>query len=366
MNLLTENNHKNHCYNCNICSFISNNKKDYTRHLITAKHNILTELTNTENMLTNTESMLTNTESVLTNTHLHICKICNKKYKSRVGLWKHNKICIPIDNINITTLDDPLDSNNEHLEKSVKHLVDMVENQKLENVFTPAIYEPTSTQIELLTTIIMNMASEHKDFKDIITEQNKLIIDLASKQCNIINNNNNTQNNTQNNNFNIKMFLNEICKDAMTMNEFASGIIIQLDEVENFGHNGYIEGITSIIKSRLDKLDITQRPIHCTDVKRETLHIKEKDEWVSNETNRNRLRQVVQYIAKKNLKKIPEWEENNPNGNNLEHKLYDFRVKLQLNALGALGEEQIKLDDTIMKNIAHLVYVDKQKYKQVT
>lgn len=340
---------------CEKCNFISNNKKDYTRHTMTAKH-------------------IKRYKDIIL-PKIPVCE-CGNKYSYMSGLWRHKLKCnfVPIientftqDNIKITTLDDPPESNNEHLENSVKNLVDMVENQKLENVFTPTIYEPTSTQIELLTTIIMNMASEHKDFKDIITEQNKLIMDLASKQCNIINNNNNnTQNNTQNNNFNIKMFLNEICKDAMTMNEFASGIIIQLDEVENFGHNGYIEGITSIIKSRLDKLDITQRPIHCTDVKRETLHIKEKDEWVSNETNRNRLRQVVQYIAKKNLKKIPEWEENNPNGNNLEHKLYDFRVKLQLNALGALGEEQIKLDDTIMKNIARLVYVDKQKYKQVT
>lgn len=201
-----------------------------------------------------------------------------------------------------------------------------------------------------------SIINDNKELKTIIIElmkQNQNIMELASK----VGNNNNNVN--SNNSFNLNFFLNETCKDAINMNEFIKNIEIQLKEVENVGNNGYVLGITDIILNRLKQLDVTKRPVHCTDLKRETLYIKDENAWNKDTNENEKMRNVITTVANKNYRTIPKWRAANPECQEPENDKYDFCITMMRNALGDLGEEQTKLDDKVIKNIAKQVIVDK-------
>jgi hypothetical protein len=155
------------------------------------------------------------------------------------------------------------------------------------------------------------------------------------------------------------MFLNEKCKDAITIADFVKTIDVKMHELENIGHNGYVTGMTDILLSRLKLLDITKRPLHCTDLKREVMYFHEQDKWNKDNANNDILRQLLKTVTNHNLGRVSKWAELNPNGNNLEHRLYDFRINMLQNIWGDVGEIHNKLNNKIIKNVAQLVYVDK-------
>jgi len=200
------------------------------------------------------------------------------------------------------------------------------------------------------------MIEQSNEYKNIITSQNTMILDLINTKNNITNI---TNNKTVNNQFNLNLFLNETCRDAMNINEFIENIQIQTKELENVGINGYVNGITDIILSRLKQLDVSKRPLHCTDIKRETLYIKDQNEWNRDTEEKTKIKTMITKVAKKNLKQIPVWREQNPECKEPENEKYDFCIKMMRNSLGEIGDEQIKLDDKIIKNIAKQVMVDK-------
>jgi hypothetical protein len=191
-------------------------------------------------------------------------------------------------------------------------------------------------------------------------KQNQNIMVLASK----VGNNNNNVN--SNNNFNLNFFLNETCKDAINMNEFIKNIEIQLKEVENVGNEGYVLGITDIILNRLKQLDVTKRPVHCTDLKRETLYIKDENAWNKDTNENEKMRNMITCVANKNYRSIPKWRAANPECQEPENDKYDLCITMMRNALGDLGDEQTKLDNKIIKNIAKQVIVDKNTTTVVT
>jgi hypothetical protein len=282
---------------CEKCNYKCNKQSEYNKHLMTAKHEKLTKLTKKSPKISNP----------------HMCCNCNKIYKSRMGLWQHKQKCTST--ISVKPDDNALDVKN-----------------------NPIIVD---TMLQLI--------KQNQDFKE-------LIIELSRKDTTT----NNTFNNTTNNNqkFNLNFFLNNTCKDAMNMSEFIENMEVQFEDIENIGRDGYVTGMTNMIMSRIKNLEITKRPMHCTDLKRETIYIKDNDVWEKDNDN-VKLHNMIQCIAHKNYAILPAWRDKNPDCLNSDTPKFDFCIKMMTNVLGDAGEGQVKLDNKVIRNIAKHINVDK-------
>jgi hypothetical protein len=304
-------------YVCDVCSIATNNKKDYTNHMLTAKHK--------KSMYANV--LLTEVSPISPVSQIHTCDKCNKSYKSRVGLWKHKKKC------------------------SQQPVATATAEPELTNSFIP------NSTMPLDTAMIIELLKQNQEFKDLLLEQNKQMMELAGKIGNTTNNNN--IKNQQNNNFNLQVFLNETCKDAVCINDFIKDLPVSFKQLENIGQNGYVAGITEVIISYLKTMEVTERPLHCTDTKRDTMYVKEMDKWVKDDDNNTKMTRIFRTIANKNLRTIRKWAEEHPNSQESNTKENEFCTSVMLNSLGAIGDEQIKYDNKVLKTIAKFVHIDR-------
>jgi hypothetical protein len=204
---------------------------------------------------------------------------------------------------------------------------------------------------ELQNTLIEQSAA--------IMEQNTKLVEITSKgQTNI--NNTNSNNTTNNNQFNINFFLNEQCKNAINIVDFLNSLQVQIQDLEKTGKLGYVEGISSIFLKGLRELNVYQRPIHCTDLKRETVYVKDNDTWEKDNADKTKLKNAIKLIAKKNLKTLPKWQEENPDFITLDTKENDDYLKIALNSLGGQDEEENeKFTGKIIRNVLKDVVIDK-------
>jgi len=246
---------------CKFCDFGCHKKGDWNRHIQRGKH---LKLTQSDIMVTE-------------KTSTHICDRCYKKYLSRNGLWKHKQQCIQ-----------------NTAEKNKK--------------------EETTSDKDLIQ-FLMKVSSE---FKQLILEQSKTMNELAKKAGN---NNNNTNNNNQQ--FNLNFYLNKTCKNAMNIMDFVSQLQVAIKDLEETGRLGYAEGISKIFINGLKQMNVTDRPIHCSDVKRETLYIKDNNEWNKETENKIILTNAIKHVAHKNMKNISEWTKENPEYNEPTTKVND-------------------------------------------
>jgi uncharacterized C2H2 Zn-finger protein len=304
-------------FSCEICDYITSNKKDYNKHISTQKH------------IRNQSATFSNQEATK-KTHQHICSNCNKIYQDKSGLWRHKKTCfIPLDDD--TQNDNNIDNNkiNESDDISTKELILMIFKQN--------------------------------------TELQKALIE-SSKQNGITNNNNNnTNNNTTNtnshnqtnNSFNLQFFLNETCKNAMNMTDFIESIKLQLSDLISVGELGYIEGISNIIVKNLNALDVTERPVHCTDKKRETFYIKDENKWEKDEDDKKKLRKVIKNIAHKNERLLPEFKKKYPDYNDSDSIHSDQYSKIVVESYGVVGDNTSEKEDKIIRNISKATTIDK-------
>jgi hypothetical protein len=306
-------------YFCDLCRFTSGNKKDYSRHLTTAKHS------------TNSEWQQESTEKPLkTPGPLGFSCKCGKIYTDRTGLWRHMKKCSVAD-------DEPntnLEPNNTLYQSSVA----------MNNAAT--IFEVLKQNQEFKTLIIEQQRENHKLQQHILA---------AMKDGKTINNN--TTNNNNNQKFNLNFFLNTTCKDAMNMSDFIEDIQIDFNDIENIGRNGYISGMTNMILSRIKELDITKRPLHCTDLKRETMYIKDNDEWCKDTNEHNKLRDMISIVAKQNYNTVPLWRKEHPECNVSDHPSYNLCMDMMRNIIGDVGSAQARLDNKVIKNISRHIIV---------
>lgn len=243
-----------------------------------------------------------NTKLAKTSKH-HECHNCAKQFNDRAGLWRHKKKCIKNDN-------------------------------DKDNV------------INLLLT------------------QNKELIDLLKNG--IVNNTNNTNShntiNNDNKTFNLNLFLNETCKEAMNISDFVSSIKVNLDELEHTGRQGYIEGISNIILKRLNDLEQHFRPLHCSDSKREVFYIKDNNEWKKENENKPILTKAIKTIANENIKQIKCWRDKYPDCAQPDSKKNNLYLKIVSNSMNGLTEEEsCKNIDKIISNVAKEVIIDKMK-----
>jgi len=193
-------------------------------------------------------------------------------------------------------------------------------------------------------------------------DQTKQLVDAVKNNTSSVtnNNNNNTTNNTNNTNnnqqFNLNFFLNDTCKDAMNITDFLGNLDVHIDELEYIGNHGYVNGMTKMIMERLKEMDVTKRPIHCTDIKRETMYIKDKDEWSKDTDELTKVRKILNRISMNNYRTVPEWKNAHPECEVVASRTYDFCYSMMESLLGDVEDEQIKLDNKIIKTMAKVLY----------
>jgi hypothetical protein len=298
-------------YVCQMCDYKCSFLSDWNRHLSTRKHSLsvngnLTEMKKTSNA----------------------CK-CGKEYKSISGLWKHKNTCIKC----------------KHLDKNTEPTSD---------TNSDSIPDLKSSE-----NLIQYLLKENSDFKNLIMELVKK--DFINNTNNNTNNNNTINNvNSHNKSFCLNVFLNDTCKGAMNMSEFVDTIKIQMSDLENFAHMDYPDGVSKILLKNLNNLDINLRPIHCSDLKRETVYIKENDEWTKEPDDMPNLKNAIKQIAFKNIKHINEWVKEHPGCRDPTTKQNVKYNKIVMNSMsGTTKEEQQENIEKIVKNVTKAVTIDK-------
>jgi hypothetical protein len=203
-----------------------------------------------------------------------------------------------------------------------------------------------------------NHVSNDKDLILMLVKQNTELMEILK---NGTNNTTNTNTNCMNNNktFNLQFFLNETCKGAMNITDFVESIKIQLCDLEKLGEVGYIEGLSNIITSNLKVMDVTERPVHCTDKKRETIYIKDDNKWEKEDDNKSKLRKAIKKIASKNYKLLPAYREKYPGCQYAESKHSDKYNKMMIEVYGGEGNNDIEKEDKIIRNISKNIVIDK-------
>jgi hypothetical protein len=288
---------------CLICDFKSSKESNYKNHILTPKHK----------RLINANAGLTENAA----NKIFACD-CGKIYKHMSSLCKHKKTCIGIKNEII----------NELKEEKVDH--------------------------EELIKVLMK---QNEEFKSMLIEQNNKIMEIAKEGKYITNNNNNT---TNNNNFNLNFFLNEKCKDALNIMDFINQLQLKLSDLDMVGRVGYTEGISKIFIRGLKELDVFKRPIHCSDLKRETLYVKDKDAWEKDNDNKEKLKLAIKHISAKNMKNLTAWVEENPESEDYDSKKHMEYHNIIIKATGgSTKEEDEKNYNKIISNVAKEVMIDK-------
>ena len=242
-----------------------------------------------------------------------ICEKCGKSYKQRSGLWRHQKKCIMVEDSEI------------------------VEQLEQENTELKTLMQKMLSGIDKDTQIKDQMMDQMK-------KQNKIIQDMIPR----LGNNNN-------NKFNINVFLNEDCRDAINMSEFIESLQIQLEDLHYTKTNGLIEGISSVFVNGLKQLDTYKRPIHCTDMKRETLYIKDNNEW-DREKGKERLRDAISDVANKQRNAIADWELQNPEWSKTDKGKEEY-IQLVKSVMTDITEGPT--ENKIIKSIAKETVIDK-------
>jgi len=206
----------------------------------------------------------------------------------------------------------------------------------------------------ITTDLVMELIKDNKEMKQIILEQNNTISNLVKNGIVTNNNNTTTHTNSHNKAFNLNFFLNETCKNAMNITDFVDSIKLQLNDLMELGELGYVEGISKIIVKNLNNLDETERPIHCTDKKRETMYIKDQGEWSKEDEEKKKIKKVINTIANKNIKLLPQFREKFPEYNNSSSKVSDTYDKMVIEVMGGLDDNS---EDKIIKNISKVTTI---------
>ena len=285
-------------YECKVCDFIAFNKYNYNKHLSTIKHK------NNENDNNDNKKVVKNVKNEV---NVFVCEHCNKSYTYKSGLSRHKKTCKFI-----------------------------IEN---------------SNDISCNNGSVINGNMIIKELKDIICQQQKQISELIPNIGSNNNNNNNNNNNTYNQKFNIHLFLNEKCKDAINMSDFIKSIEVSLQQLEFTRKNGVVDGISNAIVENMNKLSLYERPMHCTDIKRETLYIKDDDNW-KKEENKDKLKNVIEKASDKNFNALNEWKNKNPDISNNESKQEYFTQ-----VISQIGKTNENINDKIIKNLCKETYI---------
>jgi len=210
----------------------------------------------------------------------------------------------------------------------------------------------------MLSSTIMILVNENREFKQLLVEQNAKMMEMAGNMGG--HNHHNTTNTNSHNKFNLNVFLNEQCKDAMTLKDFVKNMEISMEEFIETGEIGFVDGLSQVLIQRIGDMDIHDRPIHCTDLKRETVYVKDAEKW-EKDTNKEKFRKAIKGVAYKNERMRPKWYAEAPNVEILGSENCEKFFKYSAAALGGFGTEENRVfENKIMKNVMKEVTIDKQ------
>jgi hypothetical protein len=237
----------------------------------------------------------------------YICDNCKNEYKTSSGLWKHKNNCKINEN----------------------------------------------TEMKITTDLVIKLIEQNKELQQTLIEQNKTMMGLAEKAGNNINFNNNKT-------FNLNVFLNETCKDAINLTDFVNQIQVSIKDLEETGTLGYAEGISKVFIKNLNDIDYNMRPIHCSDSKRETLYIKDDNQWTKDDEQKTTITKAIKQVAHKNIKQISEWQKLNPEYSDPDSKQNDKYMKIVLNSMSGTTEQEQKNNiNKIISKVAKEVTINK-------
>jgi hypothetical protein len=294
---------KNAVFVCIKCNFKCSKKSNYEKHITTIKH-IHRHDGNKKEILE------------IKKNAVFSCKNCGKNYLTNSGFWKHSQKCLS-------------DTSN----KNIKNL----------------------------TNVVLEIVKQNKELVEKNNETQKQNQDLINKLYEMCKNgtNNVIHTNSHNKSFNLHFFLNETCKNAMNITEFIDSLHLQIGDLERVGELGYVDGISNIIINKLNALDVTERPIHCTDKKRETMYVKDEDKWEKEDKQKIKMHRMVRKIANKNINLIPEFQDLHPEYKKISSNYSDQYNKIIIESMGGKGENDFDKEEKIIKKVAKEVFIDK-------
>lgn len=332
-------------YTCEFCAFVTSNKNDYGRHITTRKHQ---ERENGDN------------KTQITPFGMYSCDKCDKQFKSRTSIYRHKPKCEMMSNKIIdSTLSTSSSASIENTavegtsNVQINELV--AENMKMKAMMIEIIKHNNHLQTQMLDLYKTNMiiSSSNANTNPCANSTSGNTSHSHNNHVNI-----NTVNNTNCNNptFNLNLFLNEQCKDAMNIQEFVNSIQLNMTDLENVGKLGYVEGISNIIIDNLQKTDLYKRPVHCSDVKRETLYVKDDNKWEKEGPEHQKMVNAVLAVEHKNIGLMGEWAAAHPKC--MDSSAKDNNTYLKLSRTVTDGERDGNIAKVI-RRVAKNVVIDK-------
>jgi|UniRef100_A0A6C0IJ55 hypothetical protein len=300
-------------FECKKCNYNTSSRKDYNKHLLTAKHQ-------------------KETNGNEWNSKIPTCEYCEKTFKTASGLWKHKQNCYHAPEYQ----EEPIEAPTKNTDSEV--IIELLkQNQEFKQLMVDQ-----SKQIQ-----------EQHDENQVLQKQLIEAVKVGGSHI---------ENQTINNNqkFNLNLFLNEQCKDAINMSDFIENMELDIEDLTETGRLGYVGGISRILVNKLQELDIYKRPLHCTDVKRETLYIKENNEWSKEDNSKDKISNIIGQVANKNCKNIKQWTDEHP-----DYQIFDSPenmeyVRLTQAVLGGFGEQETRqFKDKIVRSVFKEVMIQK-------
>ena len=290
-------------FKCDLCDYKCSKVCNIKTHELSRRHQ------NANKMLTNANEIQPNSASSILS-----CE-CGKQFKHKPSLSRHKKKCFSAENI---------------------------------------IIDSAANEVSSLTNLILELVKSNGELQ-------KQMIDVCKNSTNTsINSNNLNNNNSNNKTFNLQVFLNETCKDAMNIMDFADSIKISLSDIESIGELGFVNGMSKLIIKNLNALDENMRPVHCNDLKRSSLFVKDANVWAKEDDNNNKLKNAIRYIAHKNICALPEWRKKYPDCIYSESKKSDQYNHIVIEAMGGSGDNDDEKADKIISKIAKTITIDKK------
>lgn len=302
-------------YNCDDCDFICSTKRLYNQHIKSYKHR------------------LNINDPTLIKSNLITCDNCGEIFGSKTTIWRHKKNCILLEDNNIKIDDNSSNCNNNDNNLFYGLLNEILnETKKLKKEF--------KNQSETIETLKKVNLEQYKKIEETIPKINK-----TTNNINVMND--------HSNNLNINVFLNEKCKNAINLSEFVNSIVVKIDDLERTKNLGFVKGISTIIISNLNKLDIYKRPIHCINQLQEILYVKDNNIWSQEDDDKRNMKCAIDAVAKKQLESVKDWE----NSHKDWHK-YDKETDEYIKIIRQITNTE-KEQNKIVKNIAKEVFINK-------
>lgn len=334
-------------FRCLVCDFKCTKQSNYEKHIATQKH----KLSVSGNALDENGNKMETLETRKNARRTYKCG-CGKTYTTRAGLWKHKNAQKNAENAGKMPNPKCLDFDVSEEEETPTPVViaDPVVEEESKKPLTK------DEQIDRLIDANMKLTDSLANIASTMTTQLSQM--SAGNMSNSHNNINQT--NSHNKTFNLQFFLNETCKDAMNITDFVNSLKLSLQDLEQVGELGYAEGISQMFIKGLSELEVTRRPIHCSDLKREIIHIKDKDRWEKDNSNQDKLKKVIKDVSNKNVMLLDDWKNENPGCTEYDNRKNDIYLKMMVESMGPADAVAERKDfGKIIRSIAKNTIIDK-------